>query len=167
MKAVAEKVGVALCTLLLLAACGSSSPKMSPATAKADISRSYAAVFNFSNKSVSAKTSVIENGSSLKKAIAQALSSSLAKTATGAQVVSVKLLGATACSQAALPSPCAVVTYNLLGTNRKPLFTTPSSGYAVFVSGKWLVAKSTICGLLELFYSASGRSGTPPGCQGA
>jgi hypothetical protein len=37
-------------------------------------------------------------------------------------------------------------------------------GYAVFVAGHWLVAKTTICGLLGLFYSASGKSGSPKGC---
>jgi hypothetical protein len=61
-------------------------------------------------------------------------------------------------------SPCAKVTYDLLGPGGSPLFPTASSGYAVLSGGRWLVAKSTICGLLGLFFQASGRSGAPPGC---
>jgi hypothetical protein len=39
-----------------------------------------------------------------------------------------------------------------------------NNGYAVFVSGQWLVAKATICQLLGLFYTAEGKTGSPPGC---
>jgi len=34
----------------------------------------------------------------------------------------------------------------------------------VFVNGQWLVAKATICQLLGLFYTAEGKTGSPPGC---
>jgi len=147
---------------LLLTGCGASTPTQ--ASAKQGISRVYDSLFNFTNKNLSVKLADIQNGSSLKTAISQALSSSLAHEATGARVDTVKLLSTSTCSQEMLSSPCAEVTYDLLGTTGQPLFTTPSSGYAVYVSGNWLVAKATICSLLELFYSASGRSGSPPGC---
>ncbi len=154
---------------LLLGACGSSvtppsSAPMNPAKAKAEIEHAYSTLFNFANHSVSAKTAVIENGSTLRAALTQALSSSLAKQAAGAEVTAVRLLSAKECTQAALVSPCAKVTYNLLSPTHAPLFATPSSGYAVYVNGRWLVAKTTICGLLELFYSASGHGGVPSGC---
>jgi len=155
---------------LLLGACGAGAvpstktANTKTAKAKAEIEHGYSTLFNFANHSVSAKTAVIENGSSLRVALEQALSSSLAKQAAGAEVIAVRLLSAEQCKQAALVSPCAMVTYNLLGPTHAPLFTTPSSGYAVDVKGRWLVAKATICGLLELFYSTSGHKGVPSGC---
>ena len=157
---IAVLLGIALGT----AACSSGPAQIEPAQADAAIGHAYATLFDFSNHSVTAKTAVVQDGSTLHTAIAEALSSSLAKEAAGAKVSAVRLLSKTACTQAALPSPCAKATYDLLGPSGTPLFATPSIGYAVEVRGHWLVAKSTICGLLELFYSVSGNHGTPPGC---
>ena len=157
---VAVVLGLALGT----AACSSGPAQIEPAQADAAIGHAFATLFDFSNHSVEAKTAVVQDGSTLHTAIAEALSSSLAKEAAGAKVSAVRLLAKTSCTEAALPSPCAKVTYNLLGPSGTPLFTTPSIGYAVGVGGHWLVAKSTICGLLELFYSLSGHHGLPPGC---
>jgi len=165
----ARRAGMALATSLLalgllLAACGSTPVQTSPAQIEAAVGHAYATLFDFADHDIAVKTAVIENGSTLRGALTQALSSSLAKRATGAKVSKVQLLSASACRQAAMTSPCARVTYNLLSTAHTPLFATPSIGYAVSVGGHWLVAKSTICGLLSLFYSTSGRSGSPPGC---
>jgi hypothetical protein len=156
---------VALVLAVLAGACGSGRPaQTSPQEAKTAIGRAYATLFNFADHDVEAKTAVIQDGSALRAAITQALSSPLAKKATGATVSAVQLLSAARCGEAAVPSPCARVTYDLLGPSGRPLFTTPSIGYAAYVSDRWLVAKSTICGLLGLFYSASGHEGQPPGC---
>lgn len=157
-------VGLIVSLACLLGACGSSTSTVNQATARAEISQQYSTLFNFANKNISVKVPAIQDGSSLKQALSQALSSPLVKEVSGARVESVQLLGSSACSKQGLPSPCAKVTFELLGTNGQPLFSTPSSGYAVYVSGKWLAAKSTACGLLELFYSVSGRTGVPPGC---
>ena len=160
--------------VVLLAACGSSAsppPTTKPTTttfdaaaAKASISKAYDTLFDFSNSSVSQKTAVIEDGSSLEQALTEALDSALAKSATGAKVVSVTLLSSTKCSEAGVSSPCAKVAYELLGPDGKPLLSGQSTGYAVEHDGTWLVAKSTICSLLTLFYSTAGKSGSPPGC---
>ena len=160
-----SKLGAVLVGVALLgAACGSSPARVSPAKADAAIGHAFSTLFDFSNHSVTAKTAVVQDGGTLHTAIAEALSSSLAKQAAGAKVSAVRLLSKTSCTQAAVPSPCAKVTYDLLGPSGTPLFATPSIGYAVEVGGHWLVAKSTICGLLELFYSISGHHGQPPGC---
>lgn len=153
---------LAVSATLLLAACSSGPP--SAAQSRRDIDHAYGTLFDFADHSVTAKTAVVQDGASLRRALSDALSSSLAAKAVGASVVGVDLRSASGCRDAALPSPCAEVTYNLLGTGNRPLFATPSSGYAVYVDGHWLVAKATICGLLELYYSASGHAGTPPGC---
>ncbi|MDA8317735.1 MAG: hypothetical protein M0010_21605 [Actinomycetota bacterium] len=160
-----SKLGLALVGVALVsAACGSSPAQVSPAQADNAIGHAFSTLFDFSNHSVTAKTAVVQDGSTLHTAISEALASSLAKQAAGAKVSAVRLLSKTSCTQAVLPSPCAKVTYNLLGPSGTPLFATPSIGYAVEVSGHWLVAKSTICGLLDLFYSVSGHHGQPPGC---
>jgi hypothetical protein len=156
--------GLAVALACLLAACGPSTPTVSVYTYLTQISKQYSTLFNFANKNISSKTAAIQDGSSLKQALSQALSSQLAKEATGARVVSGQVLSSSTCSQEASPSPCAKVSYEILGVNGQPLFLTPSSGYAVYANGEWLVAKATICGLLELFYSESGVSRVPPGC---
>ena len=155
---------VVICAVVGLIACAAGPSLASTAQAKTAIARDYATLFDFANANVAAKTAVIQDGRALRQALTQALSSSLAKEAGGAKVLSVHLRSASACRQAALPSPCAEVTYELLSPSQTPLFPTPSSGYAVYIQRHWLVAKSTICGLLELFYSTSGHHGSPPGC---
>jgi hypothetical protein len=54
------------------------------------------------------------------------------------------------------------VTYNVLGKNGKALLPN-AKGYAVFVNGKWLVSKPTVCALFSEAYTLVGK-GTPPGC---
>jgi hypothetical protein len=153
----------------LAAACGSTTTStvnpLSPTTAKADITKAYSTVTNFSNDDLSAKTSAIQDGSSLTESLSQALSSALAKSATGARVQDVTVLSGSACTDKGLSSPCATVSFYLLGPKGVPLLGSPSTGQAVYKDGKWLVTKSTGCGLLELFYKAAGRKGFPPGCN--
>ena len=66
-------------------------------------------------------------------------------------------------SPKALPDPCAHVNYDIHGPGGTAILPG-NNGYAVYTNGKWLVAKTTICTLLGLFYTASGKTGTPPGC---
>ena len=62
-----------------------------------------------------------------------------------------------------LPTPCAKVVYDINGPTGTAVLAN-SQGYAVDVNGTWLVAKTTICGLLGLFYQAEGNTGNPAGC---
>lgn len=156
-----------LCILLLAASCGSGSSTVNPldpSTAKADITRAYSTVTNFSNGELAPKTSSVQDGSSLSPALSEALSSQLSKSATGARVQDVNLLSGTSCTDVRLSSPCASVTYYILGPNGTPIVKNASNGMAVYKDGKWLVAKSTTCNVLGLFYLVAGRKGLPEGC---
>jgi hypothetical protein len=167
-------VAVAFAALALVAAACSSGTTaattttvaLNPATAPADIAAVYDTLFHFSSGTVASKEAVIQDGSSIKTALNQALTSSLAGSAAGTKVNSTNLLTASQCSHLspkALPYPCAHVNYDINGASGAAILPG-NNGYAVYVGGHWLVAKSTICTLLGLFYTASGKTGTPPGC---
>jgi len=127
------------------------------------VPRAYRTLFNLSDKSVTAKLDVVEDGQTLRRAMAEALASPLAAAAAGAAVHQVTLLGRPACQNALEPWPCARVVYDIVATNGSALEAN-SAGYAVYVGGRWLVAKNTVCGLFELLYTTENKSGTPPGC---
>jgi hypothetical protein len=158
-------VSIALAAVAITAsACGGSSgPTVNAKTAPADIAKVYETLFNLSNKSVTVKLAAIQDGSSLRTATTVVLASPLAAEAVGAKVTHVKLLSDSQCKQAKVASPCASVTYNVLGKSGRPLLSG-SKGYAVFVNGKWLVSKPTVCALFSEAYTLVGK-GTPPGCQ--
>ncbi len=153
------------------AACSSSTPtaattttvKINAATAQADISTAYDTLFNLSNPSLSSKLVVIQNGQQVSAALQQALSSSEASAAQGAKIDSVKILTPAQCAKQSLPSQCAHVVYDILGTGGTAILPM-NNGYAVYTNGQWLVSKVTICTLLGLFYTAEGKTGSPPGC---
>lgn len=157
-----------------LAACSSggsaaTTTTFSAATAQSDISTAYTTLFNLSDKSVDSKIAVIQNGSAIRAALADALANPIANSAGGATVhPPVTLLNASACRQQHLPYPCAKVNYDIDGPaafGQTPTAILPNSqGYAVYVSGHWLVAKATICGLLGLLYQTEGKQGAPTGC---
>src|SRR5579884_880740 len=156
-------VGTAACSSSNTPATTTTTKPLNPTTAQADIGAAYNTLFNFSVNSTTEKLAVVQNGSQVKTALSQALASPLAKGSGGAGVDSSLILYGEGCSTQKLPSPCARVTYDILGTSGTPSLAG-QTGYAVYQNGKWLVAKVTICGLLDLFYQASGKSGSPPGC---
>jgi hypothetical protein len=142
-------------------AAGASTPTTKNASAA--IQRAYGVLFNLSDTSVGTKLAVIEGGSSLQQAMSQALSSSLAASAGGAKVRNVKLLKASACTQAGLVAPCAKVVYDIKAV-KGPALLSGAVGYAVYSGGRWLVAKTTVCNLFSLLYLTENQSGSPPGC---
>jgi hypothetical protein len=106
---------------------------------------------------------VVEDGSALRQAIAEAVATPFASAAFGSRVDASTLLDSSACALVSLSTPCARVTYDVVGA--KGVVILPGSlGYAVSINGQWQVAKVTVCGLFELFYQASAKTGTPPGC---
>src|SRR5690349_20518539 len=100
---------------------GGSSSTIDPVTAQSNINQAYDTLFNLANKSVGAKLAVIQNGSSLREAITQALRSSLASSAAGAKVDTINLLDKPGCQSAVVPWPCAKVIYDILGTDGQPI----------------------------------------------
>ena len=106
---------------------------------------------------------VIQDGPQISGAMQQALSSSEASAAQGAKIDTVKILTPAQCAKESLPSQCAHVVYDILGTGGTAILPN-NNGYAVYTNGHWLVAKATICTLLGLFYTAEGKTGSPPGC---
>ena len=86
-----------------------------------------------------------------------------ASAAQGAKIHTVKILTPAQCAKQSLPSQCAHVVYDILGTGGTAILPN-NNGYAVYTNGHWLVSKVTICTLLGLFYTAEGETGSPPGC---
>jgi hypothetical protein len=168
-----RRVGLTVLGVLGLAACGggsatstssstttATSPLPSAAVSKADIERSYTTLFDLSDPAVTPKLGVVQDGSALRAAFTAAIHSALAKQAGGATVLSVKVEQGSACTNEVLPSPCAVVVYDLFSPSKAVLLSN-SKGSAVWENGHWLVAKSTICSLLTL--ESGGK--TPTGCS--
>ncbi|MHB8262376.1 MAG: hypothetical protein ACYDGY_01315 [Acidimicrobiales bacterium] len=153
----------------LLAACSSSKPATTPpvkapnaAATRKEVAAAYASFFNLHNPSLSAKIDAIQDGNTLRKAVSAAMSSSLAKAAAGAKVSSVTPYTKTQCANTGLVYPCAKTDYAILSPSGQTL--SSGAGYAVYIDGKWLVAKSTVCGLLSLFSEYSKPKAPVSGC---
>jgi hypothetical protein len=110
-------------------------------------------LFDLADPALAPKLAVIQDGSALKSAMTTALGSNLAKAAGGASVSSVR--------NEFLPSPCAKVTYDILSPKNTVLLPN-SGGLAIYEKARWVVAKVTICTLLEL----EDAGAVPPGCSG-
>ena len=140
-----------------------SSPGAGTADPTAAVTTAYNTFFDLSNRSVTGKLAVLEDGPSLKAAVTVALGSSLATSATGVSVQSVTVLPDSTCQSEQVSTPCAQVVYNIIGANTVVLLPN-SAGYAVKVSGQWLVSRTTACGLFRLLYHAQGNTSAVPGC---
>lgn len=155
----------------MLAACGSSSGASSSTTlapstttlsvsaAKAQIRSVFEILFDLRNPAVAPKLAAVQDGSQLRQTFVKELASPLAKLASGARVLSIRLEHGASCQTEALPSPCAAVTYDVLSRSRTALLAN-SKGFAVYIASRWLVAKTTICTLLSL----ANNNVAPKGC---
>jgi len=123
------------------------------------IKQAYQVLFDLANPALAPKLAVVQNGSSLEPAMKTALKSTLAKEAAGASISKVAVEAGAACSNELVPSPCAKVTYDILSPAHTVLLAN-TVGYAVYVQSRWLVAKATICALLD--FENSGN--VAPGC---
>jgi len=129
------------------------------ATSVAAIRHAYSVLFDLASPKVAPKLAVVQDGSALEAAFAAALKSPLAQSAGGAKVAKVTIEQGASCKNELLPSPCAKVTYSILSPNGSVLLPN-TAGLAIYQHTRWLVAKVTICALLELENSGT----VPPGC---
>lgn len=157
----------ALAVGLVVAACSSNSTPTTTTTtmpsqsaSRAAIKQSFGVLFDLANPALAPKIAVIQDGSALKVTMRAALASPLAKEAVGATISKVQIESSSACSDGGVPSPCAKVTYDILGPGGTALLAN-SQGYAVYSRSHWLVAKETICSLL---YFENGDK-VAPGCS--
>jgi len=134
-------------------------PSLTASTAA--IKQAYKILFDLSDPAVSPKLQVVQDGAALRSAMTKTLKTGLAKEAGGATTTNVAIEQGSACRNELVSTPCAKVTYDVLSPTGKALLSH-SIGLAVYSHGKWLVAKETICTLLEL---ANGGSALP-GCTG-
>jgi len=146
------------------AACGSSTPAApSVAASRGPVTTVYQNLFDFSaHHTLAEMESDIQGGTALKTALEQGASSSLASGVSGATINSLSIPQSSACSAQKVPAPCAKVNFDIMAGSTAVL--SDETGYASYSTGKWLVAKITICTLLDAMYSVEGNSGTPPGC---
>jgi hypothetical protein len=155
-----------------LGACGSTSTATTTTSAPATTTRlpsaaasttqirhAYSVLFDLADPALAPKLAVVEGGAGLHGAFLAALHSSLAKRAGGAAVHKVTIERGAACGAELISSPCAKVTYDILSPSRAVLLPG-STGLAVYQHGRWLVARVTICTLLEL--ENAGK--VPAGC---
>jgi len=149
---------ILVATALSVTACSSataSSPN--PTSARSDVQRLYRTFFSLSNKSIPTKLALVQDGSNFKSAEIAAIKfgssfiapGSPSAPARGATVQSVKLLSDSACKKAIGSAPCAEVHYSIVATDGAELLSN-LRGYAVYLSGHWLVSKTTLCGLFSL-----------------
>ena len=161
-------VGLVAClagsSIIGIALAGSTARNAATTTPTAGtIADSFNSFFDFSGGTVTAKLAVVEGGGALRRALTEALSNPFARAATGAKVDDTKMLDPAACARASLSAPCTLVTYDVVGA-KDAVILPNSQGYAVSVDGSWRLARVTVCELFELFYQASAKTGTPPGC---
>jgi hypothetical protein len=133
-----------------------------PSSTVAEITQAFNTVFD-PTASIADKVAAIQDGSAVETSLNDALSSSLASSLGGAKIDAVSLPDDSQCAATGLPSPCASVQYDILSSSGTALLPD-NNGSAVTVNGTWVVSTDTVCNLLDLFYQAEGRTGTPPGC---
>jgi hypothetical protein len=139
-----------------LAACSSGSSSSSsttttqnPAQAQAAIATTYNSFFDGGNPNSNAKLTLLQNNAKLASVYNKAYNNPAAAM-TAAKVTSVAVLPASQCQQAAVPSPCAKVSYDLNNRQTGAPLLAGQTGYAVNVNGKWLVSENTFCALVSL-----------------
>jgi hypothetical protein len=155
---------VALLAAATLAACGSSTSPSSgsstPASSGGSFDTASAAsavkatwtTFFAKTTPVAQREALVENGSAMAGAM-QAFAASPLTSEVTATV-----------SGVTFPSPTkADVTYSISLNGQ--VVENAMAGNAVYQGGKWLVADTTLCGLLQLAASQSGSTAAIPGCS--
>jgi hypothetical protein len=151
-------VGVAGAAIALVAAaCGGSSSSSSttttqnPAQATAVITQNWTAFFNGGSTDNASKLVLLQNNGKLAATFNKNFVGNQSTAAmTAAKVTNVTVLPASQCQQAAVPSPCAKVSYDLVNRQNGSPLLAGQTGYAVYQNGKWMISENTFCALIAL-----------------
>jgi hypothetical protein len=158
---------VALLAATTLAACsssnnGSGTTTSSPtsagastfntASAASEVKQTWTTFFS-KDTPIAQKAALLQNGQAMAGAM-QAFGSNAMVSEVTANVTDVTFPSTTK----------ADVTYSISLNGQ--VVENSMQGQAVFEGGKWLVADSTLCGLLQLAQSQSGSAAAIPGCGG-
>jgi hypothetical protein len=147
-------VGAAMA--VVLAACGGGSSSSSttttqnPAQATALITQNWTLFFDGGNPNSNAKLAILQNNGKLGSTFQKNLAGQPAAAMTAAKVTNVTVLPASQCQQAAVPSPCAKVSYDLINRQNGSPLLAGQTGYAVYVNGQWRISENTFCALIAL-----------------
>ncbi|HWC38890.1 MAG TPA: hypothetical protein VG476_10190 [Acidimicrobiales bacterium] len=142
---------------LVAAACGGSSSSSSTTTtvnvaqATTVITTNWTTFFDGGNPNNAAKLALLQNNGKLGATFQKNFAGNASTAAlTSAKVTSVTVLPASQCQQAAVPSPCAKVSYDLVNRQNGSPLLAGQTGYAVFQNGKWMISENTFCALIAL-----------------
>ncbi len=141
---------------VMLAACSSGSSSSSsttttqnPAQATALITTNWTAFFNGGNSNNASKLVLLQNNGKLSAVFYKNYANPAAAT-TAAKVTNVAVLSSSDCQSAAVPSPCAKVSYDLVNRTTGAPLLAGQTGYATFQNGKWMISQNTFCALIAL-----------------
>jgi len=138
-----KRIALVGALVLALAACGGGGG--GAASDQAQITKVFTSFFS-SKEPVASKPALVQNGEEFKSAIESLATNPLASH-TSAKVSKVTING---------PSKATVVYSIYLGSN--PVFKN-TTAHALKESGKWVIAKSSLCQLLAK------EGGSTPACQ--
>ena len=148
---------LAALTAVVLAACGgggssssgTTTTTQSPTQAMQQITTNWTAFFNGANADNNSKRALLQNSQKYAAPFNKNFNNPAAATTLG-KVDSVSLQTPSQCQQAALPSPCAKVTYDLVSRQTGAPLLANQTGYAVYQNGQWLISGNTFCALIML-----------------
>lgn len=158
--------GIVLACALAVALCGGSgagaatgggatgaagTATLQAVSATQQVTTTFVTLFNANDKNLAAREKLIQNAAKYKAKFLKLFESTVAKAnPTVAKVTAVSFPSATACRAAVKSAVCAMVTYDLDTATTGATLLPNQTGYAVRVSGHWLVADVTFCALAKL-----------------
>lgn len=121
------------------------------ASATQQVTTAFVTLFNANDKNLAAREKLIQNASKYKAKFLKLFQSKVAKAnPTVAKVTAVSFPSAATCTAAVKSTVCAMVTYDIDTATTGASLLPNQTGYAVRVSGHWLVADVTFCALARL-----------------
>jgi hypothetical protein len=151
-----------------MSGCGSSPAAVpvlerGPAVAKVEISSDYNALFDFTDQDTTRTLDDVADAGPLRASIVSELGHGTGFRFDGVRILLVDILGVSGCRSAALSSPCARVTYDVVNAQHD-VVVPGAVGYATVEDNRWVVARTTTCSLLTQLATAEHLSPDVAGC---